>query len=604
MSSVTLQMVDYMDSHPLPGASLNVRLRVFPVFKPPPGGSGGQIPVELPADASLFEELSAAATTDAEGRAVVHFDDAASFRRMARARVNGVGAIGAVGSVRVSATFLDIEFEPRFVASGFAQGAAIDRQVRVDLGTAIVGHTTPHSVRLWFMVPFEPSAAHEFTCHLVTLPEKKSTLTAQAGSPSDRDVSELGRSEPVSFRNQDANTAIVDFDKLAADASHDYVLRVRHRPTGRRFGLATGRFNTPGETQASLSFAFGSCHLPTGDVRAGEDDPSAVASLRHWQRLADQSDFELLLLIGDQIYGDGIDKKWPNDDPFTRYVRRYRQLWAHRPMRNVLRSKPTYMILDDHDVRDDFGSGPGHHAPAALRAYRRFQHIHNPGAGGESPFHYAFRWGPASFFVMDGRTQRGEGTPVFGRRQLDDLRRWARDDATLSADVIVFVAPIPLALLPTEVIRKIARQLSEDAARALATLAGFLIGAPFLGAVLGVVGYELLRDIVEDALDRNMLYDFDLAERWDRDDNQPDLVQTARSAIQSRQWRRRDPPSQASDLHLIRRYPCRNDASHSIGAQGRRQQACGEFDDFSTHEFVNFAGARELNIVGGSRRSN
>jgi hypothetical protein len=248
------------------------------------------------------------------------------------------------------------------------------------------------------------------------------------------------------------------------------------------------------------------------------------------------------VLTGDQIYGDGIEQKWPAEDDFTRYLLRYQQLWAHRPTRQVLRSGPTYMILDDHDVADDFGIAnlDDLKVQGALDAYRLFQHSHSPSRLTGPPFHYSFRWGPAAFFVMDGRTQRGEGSPVFGTRQLRDLQDWATSPETRAADIIFFVAPVPLALLPTEIIRKVALELVEEAATAggatLGTLVGLGVGLAVAGpfgaaagagigaAVLGSVGYALGDDIFENFFEGNMLLDSDLGERWDLRDNQPDMV--------------------------------------------------------------------------------
>ena len=121
--------------------------------------------------------------------------------------------------------------------------------------------------------------------------------------------------------------------------------------------LAGGRFRTPTAGQRDLAFAFGSCHLPVVTGTPDDPSPEALRSLELWQRLDDRDDSEMLLLTGDQIYGDDIEEKWPDDIDFVRYLRRYRQLWAHRPTRSVLRSMPTYMILDDHDVADDYGIG-------------------------------------------------------------------------------------------------------------------------------------------------------------------------------------------------------------------------------------------------------
>jgi PhoD-like phosphatase len=540
--SVTMRLVDFMDARSIPAARLEVSLTVVPLFPVLPDEAPGP-PVRPRPDHRLAEVLTESATTDAEGRAQVSFDALDVFSRLTgleREEPPGT-SVGAVGTLRAASEFLGIRFGPTILAGNLEPDAQLDHVLPADLGTSIVGHTTPETVKLWFHLPFEPAADHQFTCHVRTVPEN-----LPRPLPGELDPVTSGRTFPVTFEPR-ATTAVVPVAGLAPGGTHDYALVVRRGqgPTARRFTLVTGRFRTPTPRRQSLSFAFGSCHEPV--VTGTPDQPSAEAlrSLVHWQRLADRNDLDMLLLVGDQIYGDDIEDKWPPPvDDFTRYLRRYQQLWAYRPMRQVLRSTPTYMILDDHDVADDFGIGDldDLKVAGALEAYNRFQHSHGPSQVEGPPFHYSFRWGPAAFFVMDGRTQRGEGSPVFGSQQLQDLRRWAASPQTRAADLIFFVAPVPLALLPTELIRDIVDELTEQVFVTAGVLAG--LGAGLLGfvglpppfslfpgvggaisnaAVLGAVGFAAA-EVLEGVIDRNLLLEADLGERWDLRENQPDLI--------------------------------------------------------------------------------
>ena len=183
---------------------------------------------------------------------------------------------------------------------------------------------------------------------------------------------------------------------------------------------------------------------------------------------------------------------------------------------------------------------------------------------------------------MDGRTQRGEGTPVFGQRQLADLRAWARSPDTRAADLIFFVAPIPLALLPTEIIRKVVDELTEQAFVTAGSAAGAgyrtwasarsgsrrrsrASAAPADAAVLGAVGYRVA-EVLEDHIDRTLLLDADLGERWDLDDNQLDLVRLLDLLFDLANGVGDDPPRKravfilsgdihAATMHLIRSLP-------------------------------------------------
>jgi hypothetical protein len=523
MVAVDLHIVDLVDERPLAGARVTVTLTVVPRFPTRPEPDDPSPIVGLEADFRFAERLSKTVTVDEDGRFTVGFTDLTAFRRAAAAVRPELPreARDAVGFVEVGAEFLDIEFAEQFVAREIRRSDRVDATVRVDLGNSIVGHTTVSAARLWFHVPFQLGADHELTCTVV----EHDVVADGIGNGL-----AIGRVVPISL-GLEANTAVVDIDGLGGDRRHDYSLVVRHVPTGRSFPLVTGRFITPSGTQPGLSFAFGSCHLPVEFHPLADPVTSPNRSLSRWKRLAERRDYEFLLLTGDQIYGDGIKAKWPHDSSFQQFVNRYRQLWAYPPVRHVLQTSPTYMILDDHDIADDLGIDnlEDQHVVAGRKAYELFQHNHNPGpldnGRNAGPLHYSFRWGPASFFVMDGRLSRGagSGSRTFGRDQADDLRRWARDPETRAADIIFFVAPVPPALLPTELIRDLARELTEDAVTTIGALAGLALGGPAGSVVLGAVGHEVGEEVFERYIEHSLLLDADLGERWDLRENQNDL---------------------------------------------------------------------------------
>jgi hypothetical protein len=528
--TVTLSVLDFMDQRPIDRAAVAASLLVYPLIRPRLDPNDPEPEPEDPVpEPELGQTVRLNGSTDGTGRLELVFDVDVVFGEVADVRTpDGRRAEGVRASLGVAADFHGAVYERRTVRDGLRNGDAVALVVSIDLGMGVVGHTTPTSSTLWFSVPFEPDGL-DLQCVVVTQPEVVGgggiEIGAGAGAVG------IGRSFPVTFDNA-TRTAVVAVDGLASGHHHTYALVMSRGIPQDAFPMVVGRFRTPSTVSARLKFAFGSCHLP---AVSDADAPSveALATINRWQSLVDDSDFEFLLLIGDQIYGDGLDRKWPDLTPFERYMRRYRQLWAYWPPRDVLRSHPTYMMLDDHDVADDFGTGnlSDDIVGPALELYRRFQQALNPGGPGPpgGPFHYSFRWGPAAFFVSDLRTQRGEGTPVFGRRQLADLEAWAASEEVASADIIFFISPVPLALLPTETIRAIAESLVEQAGATAGAVVGFLlgatVGAPLLGAVvLGAVGHEVGEEIFEQHLESSLLLGADLAERWDLAENQSDLV--------------------------------------------------------------------------------
>jgi hypothetical protein len=573
MVAVDLRLVDLVDERPLPAARVTVTLTVVPRFPTRPDPDDRKPIVRLEPDFRFAEELSKTVVVRDDGRFTLSFSDFEVFRRAADAVRPEIPheARDAVGFVAVGAEFLGIQFAERFVAREIARGARVDATVRVDLGHAIVGHTTPMSARLWFQIPFTLGADHQLTCSVVEQPVVG--IVGPGGTS-------IGRTVPV-VPDARANTAVIELEGLAGGRRHDYSLVLR-QGLRKSFALLTGAFRTPSATQPGLSFAFGSCHLPVEFPPFADPVTSPNRSLDRWRRLVERRDFEFVVLTGDQIYGDGIEQKWPRDSPFQQYVNRYRQLWAYRPMRQVLQTAPTYMILDDHDVADDFGidnlNDPK--VRAAFETYDLFQHAHNPGqldrGANVGPYHYSFRWGPASFFVMDGRSQRGQGggSATFGRQQLEDLRRWARDADTRAADIIFYVAPVPLALLPTELIRGVAREVTEDAVTAVGALAGLALGGPAGAVVLGAVGHTLGDEVFERYVEHSLLLEADLGERWDLRENQADLVMLLDLLFDLANGVGEDRPRKravfilagdihAGTMHLIRSLPTANGQRHT-----------------------------------------
>ena len=578
MVEIEFHLVDFMDARPLPRATVEFTLTVVPLFPVLPEDGPGPPQPPRP-DERLAESLRRTVETDAGGNAALSFDATDLFSRLiGLERVDPPGhSVDAEGRLSASARLLGIRFPRAQLAGGLGPVEQLEHTLPADLGMSIVGHTTTDTARLWFHLPFEPAADHEFTCHVI---RARSGVPAPAAGLVDP-ARDLGAAFDLTFEVA-SNTAVAPITGLSPGRAQDYALVLQRGTT--RFILTGGRFRTAAAGQRDLAFAFGSCHLPVVTGTPEDPSPEALRSLELWQRLEERDDSEMLLLIGDQIYGDDIEDKWPDDTDFVRYLRRYRQLWAHRPTRSVMRSMPTYMILDDHDVEDDYGIGDvdPDKAAAALDAYELFQNQHGPRATEVAPYHYSFRRGPAAFFVMDGRTQRGEGTPVFGQAQLADLQAWARSADTREADLIFFVAPVPLALLPTEIIRKVVDELTGPALATTGALLGLGAGltfgtlgipTPFPGiggafstaAVLGAAGFAAA-ELLEDHVDKTLLLKADLGERWDLDDNQPDLVRLLDLLFDLANGVGDDPPRKravfilsgdihAATMHLIRSLP-------------------------------------------------
>lgn len=158
----------------------------------------------------------------------------------------------------------------------------------------------------------------------------------------------------------------------------------------------------------------------------------------------------------------------------------YRVYWQVPPLRQVYESFPQYMIWDDHEIMDGWGSltcyerlariaGLFEDADteanqmlvdlmwrAACRAYFEYQHSHNPPTSidlrnpDECQWDFAFRHGDCAFYVLDMRGHHDIEKPpadpdiLLGRAQSLRFTRWLSAPETQSARVLFVVSPVPV----------------------------------------------------------------------------------------------------------------------------------------------------------------
>lgn len=274
-------------------------------------------------------------------------------------------------------------------------------------------------------------------------------------------------------------TAVAIADGLRADRRHRYrVLR-----DGRRVAGADGTFATmprPGAL-GEQTFVVLSCSDQI-DLGAWEDLAAYVEDVRP----------AFLLMIGDQVYLDQAPDAWdrhvdrPGPDRRRAMAEKYDQSWSRPAVAAVLANIPTYMLWDDHEVRDGWGSfapdsptlgrrfplgAPIHATHAsyfrdARDVYWHFQMVHNPVAGFDGvaspslqpvpspPFAaaawpampYVLRSGPVAVVVVDSRGARDlwrDEAPVLGTTQWTFLEQVV-DDLPTDVDAVVVVTAAPI----------------------------------------------------------------------------------------------------------------------------------------------------------------
>ncbi len=185
-----------------------------------------------------------------------------------------------------------------------------------------------------------------------------------------------------------------------------------------------------------LTFAAGSCRY----AASAFDRELADRTFGRLRQLIESKDTlrrkpQLLLLLGDQIYADATAGLFDPESPIDRYDNQYLEAWSAPNMRQALRCLPTHMMLDDHEIRENYEfSKLNPVITEALPTFRAYQLLGAPPnpkgrkAALEQPFRhwYEFASGGYGFFVMDTRTERRHALskPAIIEDSMIDNEQW------------------------------------------------------------------------------------------------------------------------------------------------------------------------------------
>lgn len=219
-------------------------------------------------------------------------------------------------------------------------------------------------------------------------------------------------------------------------------------------------FPAEGQDEGRLSFLLGSCRYPglLWKVRHSDRIFGPMADLA----TDDEDPPRFVLMVGDQIYADLFNRLVPfgRADTYQEFRDRYLAAFGSPNIRRLMRTLPTYMILDDHEIEDNWSqdrlrrSARTQLFTIAIDAYLSYQWSHGPRTWGRR-LYYRFDCGGFPFFVLDTRTQRFlEGKPgdlaanhLLGRPshatappgQLKRLLSWLREQQRKRGDAPKFV---------------------------------------------------------------------------------------------------------------------------------------------------------------------
>ena len=258
-------------------------------------------------------------------------------------------------------------------------------------------------------------------------------------TPSDQSKQQAASPQPVCARTitvGNRHYSLLRLDGLQPSSWYEYEITCKTGEEEQAIPAATGAvkhcFRTldPPEAGNVLRLAYGSCRKPS------PLEPDALSAFGSW--LMDRFDERetawphLLLLIGDQIYGDAFTGRRgrrqgtssltmaAQSEPtgrsgahtFAEFASLYEQAWAGDDgIRQVLAVLPTCMIFDDHEITNSWNTSPDWRARAlshglepmlvdGLVAYWVYQGWGNPGAQSEA--------GNACAALMQEAAQSGE----------------------------------------------------------------------------------------------------------------------------------------------------------------------------------------------------
>lgn len=317
----------------------------------------------------------------------------------------------------------------------------------------IIGHTTDTSAKIWIRGEAnDDKEAKRFCVGLIDVFKGKTWVMSCRCFLRDyydfTGAVELSELKPATAYRVVCNTTYVsdelEVTRLVRD---DKPVRPLNRPEE----SVEGTFTTDrAPADGTLNFVFGSCRYLYWDNIFQSDAEKGDKTFRSIVEKHSQKPFDLTLMIGDQVYLDPLNAL-RQYSTLEEMFDIYRQAFGLRWIRQMMNRIPTYMILDDHEIRDDWSReklddvGKGFYV-SAMRGYESYQHLHNP-ATPKGQYWYTFQKGAFPFFVMDTRTQRIresssiEPRSVLGREQLNAFLTWLSEHR--GAPMIFVVSSVP-----------------------------------------------------------------------------------------------------------------------------------------------------------------
>lgn len=314
---------------------------------------------------------------------------------------------------------------------------------KLELGP-ILGHTTGKSAKIWGKAPSGING--------------KTYLVARIVESGDSAISMWPVFDDGSF-NEGAGVVEIEFDE---DLLNEHNNKVKYEIGCVLFDGAASEFpfsevdwdnsdygyiSLGHAGRSGINILLGSCRHCGVNDNYPRDGDTAFRTIANEH--LNQIDF--IMMTGDQVYADfnDGDSSHPNRGAKTKeeYFKKYEQAYSLENFKKVVRDKPTYMILDDHELWNDYyrysdevERRDPERFEAAISSYLAHQAILSPNTYPPNTLSvsqypeldYKFEKGPYKFYVLDLRTKRNyggaTGPMMIDEDQEQDLINWINEN--------------------------------------------------------------------------------------------------------------------------------------------------------------------------------
>lgn len=228
------------------------------------------------------------------------------------------------------------------------------------------------------------------------------------------------------------------------------------------------RFTTFPENESSQSkFALVSCNGIEEFEKHSKDGNSAWTMWNRLEQISD-SDPDILFLVlgGDQVYMDDTfpsmkQFRFMSDEKVRKKIKdTYFKYWGDISYRKLMARIPSFLMWDDHDLIDGFGSRPEQFSRAntergqwpryrklLTEAFFEFQAVRNPGTiSSTGPFTNSFVFQKKGFVLLDLRSERNVTLgQLLGQKQKDYVTSRVQSMIESGVNTIFFLTPVTVA---------------------------------------------------------------------------------------------------------------------------------------------------------------